>query len=327
MATHNCSAYLRRAIDSILSQSLQDFEFIIVDDASTDGSVDILRKYSDPRIIPVFNAANIGLAKSLNIGLSRVSGMYVARMDADDISLPERLSQQAAYLDSNPEVGVVGACVQEINQQGVLGNIWRIGYPPNKIPALMLFSNCLVHPAVMIRRSAFPAGFYNEAYIYAQDYELWTRMLPSWRLANLPDILLYYRVGNPSNNARKRLLQAAADITIYERQLLNLGVTCTQEDLSVHQLVYSHKYKDIRSDLPRISEWLIRLDSANNQKGVYDSAVFRTVLGEKWFSCCYAATKHGFASWKAYYASPNSDFLKLRFMDAFKFCAKAAVSV
>lgn len=194
MSVYNGERYLGEAIDSILNQTFTDFEFVIIDDASTDSTAAILDSYPDARLVRLKNETNLGLTQSLNRGLAVVRGEYVARMDADDISLPERLAKQVNYLDTHPEVGVVGAQVNFIDTEG--RSLGPVTYPtdPLLIDWTMLLSNRLWHPLAMFRRDLVQTlGGYNQDFAFAQDYDLWLRLRQVAQIRLLPDFLLKYR--------------------------------------------------------------------------------------------------------------------------------------
>ena len=195
MPVYNGEKYLNEAIESILYQSYSDFEFIIIDDHSTDDSVSIINAYKDPRIIFTCNDQNIGVTRSLNLGLSLAKGEYIARMDADDISLPERFKNQVSYLDAHPDVGVLGTSVCLINQSGKIGE--QIRFPESHILLrwrLCFFENPIIHPSVMMRRQLVNMfNGYDPKMHTSQDHLLWCRLSGVTHLANLPDIYLYLR--------------------------------------------------------------------------------------------------------------------------------------
>lgn len=195
MSVYNGSRYLREAMDSILSQTFRDFEFIILNDGSTDGSAEIIRSYCDTRIRYVEKNENMGLTRSLNQGLSMARGVYIARMDADDISLPKRFEHQIAFLDAHPEVGVLGTAAQLINGSGIKGEIIRFSPEHGFLRWLMCFVvNPIIHPSVMVRRHWIEqVGGYDEHMVTSQDYELWCRLSGLTRLANITDVLLLLR--------------------------------------------------------------------------------------------------------------------------------------
>ena len=194
LPVYNCEMYLRESIDSILNQSYSDFELLIINDGSTDHSLDLINSYDDPRI-SVFDQANQGLAATLNRGLALASGEYIARMDQDDISHPERLAIQIAFLDHNPELGVCGTWAKLINKQSE--QIGKAAYPLSheQIEAFLLFNSPLCHPSVMFRRSVLVANNINYNLVKTEDFDFWIRLVKLTKFANIPQFLIRYRVG------------------------------------------------------------------------------------------------------------------------------------
>jgi glycosyltransferase involved in cell wall biosynthesis len=195
MSVYNGSRYLRRAVESILCQTLADLEFVIVDDGSTDGTPQILDSYDDPRIVRVLNHQNIGLTRSLNRGIHASSGPYIARQDADDWSLPGRLALQLAYLEAHPQVGLVGSGSRWIDGEDQLLRDWQPESDPVQVQQKLLWSTPFLHGTFLFRRACLDdlAGGYDESMPVAQDCELLLRIADRWELANLPEILYVFR--------------------------------------------------------------------------------------------------------------------------------------
>lgn len=210
MSVHNGEAYLRESVRSILGQSFVDFEFLIIDDASTDGTPAILVELAraDDRIRIHTNEENLGLTRSLNVGLDLAQGAYVARQDADDISLPDRLEVQNAVLDAHPEVVLVSGRVEQIDSEGRITGKLRASRPAANelIPWMLLFYNYLQgHSVAMFRReAALRLGGYNEAFRTSQDYELWLRMSRTGGIEIPERLLLQLRVHRESISKRSR---------------------------------------------------------------------------------------------------------------------------
>jgi glycosyltransferase involved in cell wall biosynthesis len=195
MSVYNGERFLSQAVDSILAQTLGDFEFIVIDDGSTDRTPDILQGYDDPRL-GVVTQDHRGLIDSLNIAIAMTSGEYVARMDADDVSLPRRLELQLEYLQSKPPVAALGTQVEEIGESG---EGIRSHYYPTKSKAientLLRGGTALCHGSMMFRRDCFvAAGGYRRAFEHAEDYDLWLRLTESYEVENLPDLLYLKRL-------------------------------------------------------------------------------------------------------------------------------------
>lgn len=206
MSVYNGELYLENAIESILEQTFTDFEFIIVDDNSTDGSWAVLTRFSDPRVRLVRNQENIGLTRSLNKGLRLAQGIYIARMDADDISLPERFERQTAFFSTFPDIGLLGVAYWNMNSKGEKQNLVRPPTADSVIRWNMLFGPVLAHPGVMFRRDLIAkVGSYNENTHFAQDYELWSRMANVTKMANLNEPFLLYRQGDANRISEKHL--------------------------------------------------------------------------------------------------------------------------
>jgi glycosyltransferase involved in cell wall biosynthesis len=208
MPVYNAETHLTQAIDSILNQSFRDFEFVVIDDGSTDTSQAILKAIADrDRRLVIYTQPNRGLIASLNEGWKIARGTYIARMDADDISLPRRLEKQVAYLDRNRDVGIVGTWIQDIGRSGEAGPVWPLPTSPGTIPWFLMFGNCMAHPSVMMRREVVAKLGYRTAAIHVEDYDLWMRASAVTRLANIPEVLLKYRVLSHSVSSRNLLLQ------------------------------------------------------------------------------------------------------------------------
>lgn len=205
MPVHNGASYLEAALRSILDQDFGDFEFLIVDDGSTDATPDILARTAatDPRL-RVISRAQRGLVESLNELLHHARGEFVARMDADDIALPHRLTAQAEFLRQHPKVVCIGGATMMIDEGG---RYLTTLYPPtedNPIQAALLAGHTAInHPSAMIRRTALETvGAYDAAYYPAEDLDLWLRLGEVGALANLPMPVLQYRLHDQSISAQ-----------------------------------------------------------------------------------------------------------------------------
>jgi glycosyltransferase involved in cell wall biosynthesis len=197
MAVYNGERFLREAIESILGQTFQDFEFLIINDGSTDDTREIVLSYDDKRIRLVDNEHNLGLPRSLNKGLKIAEGKFIARQDADDISEPKRLSRQVAFLEAHPEVALLGTWYKEIDAQGDIIGSRELPCNYTEIRWSLLFFCPFVHSSVMLRRSVVlgQIGIYNES-SDAEDYELWSRIARCFPVANLGEYLVRFRI-NP----------------------------------------------------------------------------------------------------------------------------------
>lgn len=195
MCVRNTQEYIDQAVKSILSQSFHSFEFIIVDDASNDSTFQRLKKFQDQRLVLLRNIKSQGVAASLNRGLRNARGKFVARMDGDDIALPQRLEIQVKFLNKHPQIGVVGSWVRLIDELGKVKGFNKFPTAHVKIMNLLPFANPFIHPSVMIRHELIKnKGQYDVNYDGAEDYEMWLRFSQHTRFANIPKVLLKYRL-------------------------------------------------------------------------------------------------------------------------------------
>jgi len=196
MAVYNGKSYVRHAIESILSQTFVDFELILIEDGSTDETPLLLREYDDPRIRLIENGQNIGLTRSLNRGIRAAGGEFIARQDADDYSLPKRLARQVSYLDTHPQVGLVGSGSRWIDQEGNKLHDWQPMTDPVDLHQTLLYSIPFLHGTFMFRRQCLADldGGYNEAFPVAQDCDLLLRLSDKWDVANYAEILYVHRL-------------------------------------------------------------------------------------------------------------------------------------
>jgi hypothetical protein len=228
MSVYNGQRFLREAVESILSQTHEDLEFIVVDDGSTDATPVILGTYTDPRIVKVRNNQNRGLTPSLNLGLNAARGEFIARMDADDISLPRRLECQVKYMKEHPDVGVLGTNIVFIDENGMP---LHAGRPLHHRPIssaylrwLLLWQNPLPHPSVMMRAALVGEGgmTYDSTFVTSQDYDLWTRLSHRAGLALLQEVCLRYRVASTSITREDPERQLSTYYFVMRRELMGL---------------------------------------------------------------------------------------------------------
>lgn len=196
MPVYNGERYLREAMESILNQTFTDFEFIIVNDGSTDGTAAILKCYQQKdKRVHVCHQENRGIVSSLNRGCRLAKGKYIARMDADDVSLVTRFAKQVEYMEAHPEVGVLGTWIEYIDKNGAPHGVWHMPTSPAVIGWSLLFGTCLAHPSVMMRQDIIKQiGFYHPEALHVEDYDLWARASVVTQIANLPEDLLKRRV-------------------------------------------------------------------------------------------------------------------------------------
>ena len=273
MSVYNGDKHLREAVESILHQTFRGFEFIIVDDGSTDRTWEILASYEDPRIALVRNEENIGLTKSLNRGLEMARGEYVARQDADDISLPERLEKQVEFLENNAEVGLLSCCFIEIDDEGRSVSIQRLPAEDTDLQERLLISNCFCHGAAMFRRECLESvGAYRQEFEFAQDYDLWLRISERYKVANLEEALYEWRVDTDALSMTGRASQygyhfLAQDLAKERRKAGVDKLASLQEEerhVFIQEELKKHKAQQKRAAAYDYYAWSVRLYRAGN---------------------------------------------------------------
>ena len=280
MPAYNAEKYIAAAIDSILSQTFGDFEFIIINDCSTDRTEEIVLSYEDPRIVYLKNDENLGVAKTLNKGLAAAKGKYIARMDADDISMPERLAKQVAFLEMNPNIAVMGTNVEIFNETGTICTGWS-ATEPEQMKVDLLYACGLAHPSVMIRTDAIrDLGGYDPEFNGLEDYELWCRVTEKHQITTLPDILLRYRIhgSQVTQNPSARYLELLRKLKT--RQIRQLGV---EAEIPEAFFCYCRGEKlNTAEEIKALDAFFAVLAAANTEKQFYHDgklrASFRAVI-------------------------------------------------
>jgi glycosyltransferase involved in cell wall biosynthesis len=261
---YNGARFLQEAIDSIVDQTFEDWELIVVDDCSTDDTAAILAQAQDRdnRIRVHRLPENLGATKALNHGARMARGTLIARMDADDVSLPARFDRQVEYLETHPEIAVVGCWVRRLDENGVVGALHQYPTSPALIAWSFSFFNSLAHPTVMMRRAALDMdAVYDPEYRLAQDYELFTRLSRRTLLANIPEVLLHYRWW--AGNSSRKPAQELAATQIVRRHAQVLGVQATDEQIRLLQGLARDRYPNFPEELPKLAELIMELRAAS----------------------------------------------------------------
>jgi glycosyltransferase involved in cell wall biosynthesis len=228
LAVHDDARYLPGAVESVLQQTVRDLELIVVDDGSTDETSDILGALDDPRVVLLRNDSQLGLAASLNRALDRAKGKYVARLDADDVALPERLERQLARMT---EVAVLGTAVLDLDEHGQTGTLHRNPLGPRAVRWISLFSSPFFHPTVLVDRDALGDLRYDPSYLESEDYELWTRLLATGVDGrNLEDALVLKRVHPGQASLRRGDLQRSFQRQVALREIARIAPELTPEE-------------------------------------------------------------------------------------------------
>jgi len=291
LPVYNAEKYIKEAIESMLNQTFKDFELLIINDGSTDNSMKIITSFKDGRIRLTVNEKNEGLIFTLNRGIDLAQGKYIARMDADDISMPERLEKQVEFMDNNSDIGVVGTwTMTESKEKKFIGKYYARSA---EIKAGFLFSTSLAHPTVMIKKEALGNFRYDANFKHAEDYDLWTRMADSVNFANLPEVLLIHRKHDESVSSTYTNIQIDNALEIRKRQLKKIGIKASAEELTLHSSLRSQSGMDSKIFIEKLSVWLDKIKKANNETGYLDNNALLKILKDRWYLACSANSELG----------------------------------
>lgn len=285
MSVYNGQSHLEESVGSILGQSFEDFECIIVDDASTDNTASLLKSFSDPRIKVIRNERNMERAYSRNLAVQSASASLLAIMDADDFSMPERLERQFAVMESSPDITLCGSFMafyetHELHRTFIDNEHIRIG---------LLSDNTVPHPTWVVRKEVFQRmGGYRQHYVPSEDYDFLARAShqAGFRFYNIPEILLRYRV-YPHENRQKYheiQLERANRVRLFLLHKLIPGIK--KEDLTTHLILCRGASREVyEANRLRVQEWMKRLVDANRNVGLYEQTAFEQWVDGLYFHC------------------------------------------
>lgn len=279
MPIYNASHFLGHAIESILSQTYPDFELIVINDGSTDNSLEILCHFTDPRILIIDNPVNSGIVSSLNSGFAAASGAFIARMDADDYSLPNRFKTQLQFMELQPDIGVCGTQYRIIGEVTTEAQVTRLPTRPDILACSLLLRSCLAHPSVMMRRNILDqleGPLYESSYKHAEDYRLWARLSDITRMANLKEVHLLYRHHEGQITRTMTQQQSMQADRIRLEQLNQFGLFPTSREWNIHLDLCNWKWNGDSSS----REWVRKILSNNLHVRKYDQAALMQVLSQ-----------------------------------------------
>ena len=303
MAVYRGEAYIAEAINSVLAETFQDWELLLVNDASPDSSLEVIRSFTDPRIRLLENEMNQGLVRVRNRIMVEARGTYLAWLDQDDLTMPNRLATQVAYLDANPDIAVCGSWTQmryESHDGSVTMTTERLPVTNNQIRATMVFLNPIACNTVMMRRSALAERqlMFREQFGNTLDYDMWSNASDTMRVCNLPVALAAYRVhgSQTSQGAALDLMNDQAlqvQIDLIERAL---GIQMNDEDRRIHRSATIAPLVVGKLDqLEDIARWFGRLKRANDSTGSFERMEFNQALARQWTTVVLAASRSGAA--------------------------------
>lgn len=307
MPVFNAEKYVEEAINSILDQTLKDFELIVLNDASTDASKNIILSIQDTRIRYIENETNQGLAYSRNRLLGEANSKYIAWLDADDVAYPTRLEEEYDFLEANPEHALVSGWARLVDSVGKpTGNFIKSYIPDRYLSELLLFVNYFVQSAVMIRREFLPEVHYRPEFPPAEDYELWVRIAAKHPVCILPKVLVDYRIHTTNTSSVQQQRSENGVKLNHKTQLEALGIEPTNEEIDLHYAI-AFKKAESQDFLRKVSDWLQRIEVQNNITGSFDAKSLRYILAHRWMKVCTSNGALGIQALKIYFKNPLAE--------------------
>lgn len=288
MPVYNAQKHLGEAIDSIIKQRYQDWELIIINDGSTDDSEDIILSFSDSRIKYYRNEGNKGIVYTRNRMIKMAQGQYIAFLDSDDVSMPDRLSRQLAFLEEKADYAMCGTWALMIDDVGNTIKKINMSTESMDIRCSLLFANTFVQSSVMIRKEILLENPYNEDYPVAEDYQLWCQLSHKYKLGNIPYHLTKYRWHGNNISIEKKTLMDKIIGNIYRYQLSYFGITPTEIELMTHAAIKDKGVYQIPQKLflKQLKSWFIKLTRAKNDDEKIDKATLRATIVFRWIFAC-----------------------------------------
>lgn len=327
MPVFNGERFLKPAMDSILAQTYRNFEFIVINDGSTDESLNIVQSYKelDSRIRIVTNNKNQGLISTLNAGMQISQGKYIARMDCDDFSLPTRFAKQVAFLESHPDVGVCGTWYQRIGR--FRKRIHRLPTSYEEIRQALLFRNPICHPSVMLRNDYLDHFnlSYDTKFIHAEDFNFWSRCSQHFPLRNIGEVLLLYRTHTNSVSNTHFCEQIQNTKCIASKNLRNSGLLSKKKACIATNWI-RNRPTTLRA-IDEVEKWLLEIQQANRDKELFPESTFSKTLGREWFRICQKTAKCGSNVWKKYVSSPLRIVRVVRRLEEYELFCRATLKV
>ena len=293
LSVYNAEKHLKQAIESILYQTFSDFEFFIVNDASTDSTASIISSFKDSRIIRIDNTKNSGVAVSANRCFDAAKGEYIARMDADDISMPKRFERQVMYMDNHTDVGICGSWIKTFGTKK--NYIHRYPAEHEEIKFMMFKDNPFAQPAIMLRKSMFDKYSlrYKQECFPSEDYELWERGISFFKGANIPEVLLHYRMHtqNASSTKPEKQMKEADEVRV--RQLNRLLDPVTPEQARLFLQLMRKEGSGGREFIDRSYQLLLAIKKAVTDKKEYKTGRINNFIDSCWSYACKIDFSYG----------------------------------
>jgi glycosyltransferase involved in cell wall biosynthesis len=324
MPVYNAEKYLSEAMESILNQSFSDFEFLVINDGSTDNSLRIIQSYNDERIRVLNLEQNVGLVKALNIGLKEIHSEYIIRTDADDISLPNRIEVQLAFMQQNKDVGVCGSWFDTIDDEREKKGGTRYKPSDEAIRSKHLYQIHVSHGTAVLRTSVLKENsiYYSSHFNHAEDYDIFDRIGMVSKLANIQQTLYVVRLHDSNVSKTFGHVQKDNSLGVKRRIFTRLGVTdITDEEIEIYQELQHQNYKPLADRQKEVLVLLSKMFEANKKTKMFRVDFFQNRLSDLWFHYCNSMGRS--ESWRVYRGAIFVRDSDLHFSQKVKFRLKA----
>jgi glycosyltransferase involved in cell wall biosynthesis len=316
MPVYNVEKYIKESVESVLNQTFTNFELLIYDDCCTDDTIKIIEQFNDNRITIIKNDENIGLTKSLNKGIKIAKGKYIARTDGDDICMPDRFEKQLKAFEGDSELGICGSWFLNFGDRDGITT-----YPEFHIDIQigLLYQSQFCHVSVMIKKAVLEQNnlTYNENFVTAQDFELWSRIAHVTKTRNLPEVLMKCRFHSSSISVLKKEQQLRNRDQIIENQIKRIGYEKKIESVQLFIDFCNSRFDFNFQELEWLKVFLKDLIVENNKSNFIEKMLFENEIKEKWFHLCYNLKNVDLNRFSYYKKSLLNK--ELNFIDNFKF--------
>lgn len=328
MPVFNGEKYLQASIDSILKQTFNNYELLLIDDGSTDRSLEIISTYKDRRIRMLKNDHNMGLVVTRNRGIDESRGEYIAWLDCDDISLPTRLEKQVTVLDAKPDIGLCGTWVKTIGDES--GSIWKYPVKSDFLRSRMILDDPLATSSVMLKKFFLTAHDLRFDMIYppAEDYDLWERLSNVCKVTNIPEVLTFYRIHNMQTSLSMAEEQKRSVWEIQERQINTLGIVPDEGEKELHLTIgVNWQFCGEIDFIESSKKWLEKLNRNNQELQIYPEPAFSSMLSERFYSICRSSAGIGLPAFFMFFSSQLHSHIHFKFLKLLKLFMKCILKL
>ena len=325
MPVFNSEQFASEAIESITNQTFKDFEFLILDDASTDKSFEIIKEFEkkDSRIKVSQNEKNLGVVASRNKLLNLSKGKYIAWLDSDDIAIENRLEKQINFLENHPEIGMVGSNATIIDENNNKIGKWLFETEPQKLKIELFFHSPFLSSSVMIRKSCLPQNFYDSRFPVSEDFGLYSKISEHCETANIAEFLVKYRINSKGLSKSNTEKMEKLSVQVIKEHAERLGIKLEENTIkNLRKPVTASKIA--LKEIPEIEKSLILLKNLFINKDCFNKTAVNEVIQKYWFETCRKSTHNGLKILKIFFTSPLF-CKKLSLKDNCRFCVRAFI--